>query len=135
MILNERFPELVVYDFDTGERFEPDYLLVSQKAKTDGYEQQQIFVEPKGAGFMPKDVWKEKFMLKMEQQAVAVKTYAEDNVYKIIGMPLLLISMTRGRVKYPQHFIRKTAAPLHAKIRRITQGDIPKQGIPKATQP
>lgn len=87
LIRNERFPELAVYDFDTGERFEPDYLLVLQKNKTDGYEQQQIFVEPKGAGFMPKDAWKEEFMLKMEQQAVAVKTYADDNVYKIIGMP------------------------------------------------
>lgn len=87
LLRNERFPELAVYDFETGERFEPDYLLVLQKNKNDGYEQQQIFVEPKGAGFIPKDAWKEEFMLKMEEQAIAVKTYADDNTYKIIGMP------------------------------------------------
>lgn len=87
LLRNERFPELAVYDFDTGERFEPDYLLVLQKTKTAGYEQQQIFVEPKGAGFIPKDAWKEEFMLQMERRAVAVKTYADDNAYKVIGLP------------------------------------------------
>ena len=87
LLRNERFPELAIYDFDTGERFEPDYLLVLQKIHNDGYEQQQIFVEPKGAGYMPKDAWKEEFMLQMERRAVAVKTYSDDNEYKIIGLP------------------------------------------------
>ena len=87
LLRNERFPELAIYDFDTGERFEPDYLLVLQKAKTDGYEQQQIFVEPKGTGYLLKDAWKEKFMLQMEKRAVTVKKYADDNEYKILGLP------------------------------------------------
>ena len=87
LLRNERFPELAIYDFDTAERFEPDYLLVLQKAKTDGYEQQQIFVEPKGTDYLLKDAWKEKFMLQMEKRAVTVKKYADDNEYKILGLP------------------------------------------------
>ena len=55
LIRNERFPELAIYDFDTGERFEPDYILILQKKQADSYVQQQIYVEPKGSGFIPKD--------------------------------------------------------------------------------
>lgn len=42
---NERFPELAIYDFDTGERFEPDFVLLLQKKYEDGYDQHQVFVE------------------------------------------------------------------------------------------
>lgn len=87
LIRNERFPELAIYDFDTGERFEPDYLLILQKTNKDYYEQQQIYVEPKGTGYMQPDSWKEEFLLKLEQQAIPVKTYADDYTYKIVGLP------------------------------------------------
>ncbi|WP_373897565.1 DEAD/DEAH box helicase family protein [Haloimpatiens sp. FM7315] len=87
LIRNERFPELAIYDFDTGERFEPDYMLILQKKNTDNYEQQQLFVEPKGEGFMDKDQWKENFMLRLASEGKAVTTYVDDNEYKVIGLP------------------------------------------------
>lgn len=83
LIRNER--QLHIYSFDAGERFEPDYLLFLHSNKADGYEQLQVFIEPKGTGFISKDQWKEDFMLQMEARAVPVVTFADDNKYKIWG--------------------------------------------------
>ncbi|MBS7359724.1 MAG: DEAD/DEAH box helicase family protein, partial [Oscillospiraceae bacterium] len=46
LVRNER--QLAIYSFDGGECFEPDYLLFLHLPKQDGYEQLQIFIEPKG---------------------------------------------------------------------------------------
>ncbi|MBR2215550.1 MAG: DEAD/DEAH box helicase family protein [Selenomonadaceae bacterium] len=83
LVRNERVFHL--YSFEDGERFEPDYVLFLQKDKTDGYEQIQIFIEPKGNGLLDKDAWKEEFLLQLEEKAKAVKIYADDNKYRICG--------------------------------------------------
>lgn len=57
LVRNER--QLAIYSFDGGERFEPDYLLFLHLQKQDGYEQLQIFIEPKGTHLVEKDSWKE----------------------------------------------------------------------------
>lgn len=80
---NER--EFHLYSFDYGERFEPDYVLFLQKDKSDGYEQLQIFIEPKGTGYIENDAWKEEFLLQMKEQAVPVKKFVDDNHYRICG--------------------------------------------------
>lgn len=87
LVRNERVPALAVYEFDTGERFEPDFLLFLQKKGTDGYLQEQIYIEPKGSHLLEKDKWKEDFLLKIEEQGIPTKTYVDDNKYKIIGLP------------------------------------------------
>lgn len=84
LIRNER--EFHLYSFDDGERFEPDYVLFLQKKNTDGYEQLQIFIEPKGAHLLESDAWKEKFLLQMKDKAVPVKVFVDDNKYKIWGL-------------------------------------------------
>ncbi len=83
LVRNER--EFHLYSFDDGERFEPDYVLFLQERKTDGFEQMQIFIEPKGEHLLDKDAWKEKFLLQMKKEAVPVKVFADDNKYKIWG--------------------------------------------------
>ena len=83
LVRNER--QLHVYSFDEGDRFEPDYILFLQSQKIEGYEQIQIFIEPKGSHLIAEDLWKERYMLQMESKAVAVKTYVDDNDYKIWG--------------------------------------------------
>lgn len=83
LLRNER--EFHLYSFDDGERFEPDFVLFLQKKKTDGFEQMQIFIEPKGEQLLAKDDWKEKFLLQMKDEAVPVKVFADDNYYKIWG--------------------------------------------------
>lgn len=83
LIRNER--QLHIYSFDGGERFEPDYVLFLHKPKVDGYEQLQIFIEPKGTGFIENDKWKEDFLLQLESRSIPVKRFVDDNDYRIWG--------------------------------------------------
>ena len=83
LVRNER--QLAIYSFDGGERFEPDYLLFLHLPKQDGYEQLQIFIEPKGTHLVEKDSWKEDFLLQIKSKAIPVTKFADDNKYKIWG--------------------------------------------------
>jgi len=83
LVRNER--QMHIYSFDGGERFEPDYLIFLQKEKSDGYEQLQIFVEPKGNHLLEADKWKEDFLLQLENNAIPVTKFVDDNDYKIWG--------------------------------------------------
>lgn len=84
LVRNER--EFHLYSFEDGERFEPDYVVFLQRPETDGFEQLQIFVEPKGTMLLGKDKWKEDFLLQMKAEAIPVKTYVDNNQYKIWGL-------------------------------------------------
>lgn len=77
--------QMHLYSFVGGERFEPDYLLFLHSPIADGYEQLQIFIEPKGTHLVEGDKWKEDFLLELEGQAIPKKTYVDDNKYKIWG--------------------------------------------------
>ena len=83
LVRNER--QLHIYSFAGGERFEPDYLLFLHKQNGDGYEQLQVFIEPKGTHLIDNDKWKEEFLLEIEDKAVATKIFVDDNKYKIWG--------------------------------------------------
>jgi type III restriction enzyme len=85
LVRNER--QLVLYSFDGGERFEPDYLLFLQKKKTTNYEQFQIFVEPKGTHLLETDKWKDTFLRQIEARGIPHKTFADDNKYRVTGLP------------------------------------------------
>ena len=85
LVRNER--ELAVYNFDDGARFEPDYVLFLQKATSKGFEQYQIFIEPKGEHLVERDAWKKDFLSQLKARAVPVKIFADDNDYKIFGLP------------------------------------------------
>ena len=83
LVRNER--EFHLYSFEGGERFEPDYVLFLQRPNNDGFEQLQIFIEPKGDHLLEKDKWKEAFLLQMKEMAIPVKKYVDDNKYRIWG--------------------------------------------------
>lgn len=83
LIRNER--QIHLYSFDGGERFEPDFMLYLCKNKQDFSEWLIVFIEPKGTGFIPKDEWKEKFLLQLKDKAIPVVTAADGNKYKILG--------------------------------------------------
>lgn len=83
LIRNER--QMHIYSFDGGERFEPDYVLFLQKDNTDGFEQMQVFIEPKGTHLIELDKWKEDFLLQLKENATPVKTFVDDNNYHIWG--------------------------------------------------
>ena len=83
LLRNER--QLHIYSFEGGERFEPDYLLFLHSPKNEGYEQLQVFIEPKGTHLVETDKWKEDFLLEIEGTAIPKKVYVDDNDYKIWG--------------------------------------------------
>lgn len=84
LIRNER--QMHLYTFVGGERFEPDYLLFLQKNNVDGFEQMQVFIEPKGTHIVECDKWKEEFLLQLKGNAIPVKTFVDDNNYHIWGL-------------------------------------------------
>ncbi len=84
LMRNER--QMHIYSFDGGERFEPDYVLFLQKENIDGFEQLQVFIEPKGMHLVESDKWKEDFLLQLKENAVASKTFVDDNNYHIWGL-------------------------------------------------
>lgn len=83
LVRNER--QLHIYSFDGGERFEPDYLLFLHTPNADGYEQLQVFIEPKGTHLIENDKWKEEFLLQLEEKAIPKTEFVDDNKYKIWG--------------------------------------------------
>ncbi len=83
LVRNER--QLHIYSFDGGERFEPDYVLFLHSPKIEGYEQLQVFIEPKGTHLVENDKWKEDFLLQLKDNAIPVIKFADDNKYKIWG--------------------------------------------------
>lgn len=50
-----------------------------------GYEQLQVFIEPKGTHLIAEGKRKEDFLLEIEDKAVATKIFVDDNKYKIWG--------------------------------------------------
>ena len=84
LVRNER--QFHLYSFDGGERFEPDYVIFLRKKKATGYEQIQVFAEPKGGQLIEKDAWKEEFLLQIEKEGKPVIKFVDDNSYKIWGI-------------------------------------------------
>lgn len=85
LVRNER--QLVLYSFDGGERFEPDYLMFLCRRNGIDTEQYQIFVEPKGNHLLTQEKWKEDFLRQIERRGIPRKTFADDNEYHVWGFP------------------------------------------------
>jgi type III restriction enzyme len=85
LVRNER--QLALYSFDGGERFEPDYLLLLRKKNATGFDQYQIFVEPKGKHLLADDAWKDAFLKQIEEKGAPSVTFANDADYRIVGLP------------------------------------------------
>jgi type III restriction enzyme len=84
LIRNER--HFKIYNFDDGRPLEPDfilYLIGLEKADTMHY---QVFIEPKGGHLLKQDEWKEKFLLRLQAEAVIQQLW-KDRKYAIWGLP------------------------------------------------
>lgn len=88
LIRNERIPDLAIYSFSDGERFEADFLLFVEKTKSDKNVNFQLFIEPKGEHLLDKDAWKEKFLLQIDKNHRIENTIlTSNNDYMILGLP------------------------------------------------
>ncbi len=86
LVRNEK--QVKVYSFDTGEAFEPDYILLLIKEDRPKNLYLNVFVEPKGNHLLEKDAWKGKALLEFSKEAIPVVKFVDDNKYKIWGTPL-----------------------------------------------
>lgn len=81
LIRNER--ELKIID-KNGRAFEPDFILF---CKQKGGEEltYQVFIEPKGKGFIANDAWKEEFLTRIKDVKKTIKIHSDK--YLITGVP------------------------------------------------
>lgn len=82
VIRNERIPELAIYNFEDGKRFEADYLLFIKQKNMPTY---QVYAEPKAEMLFAEDAWKENFMLNIKCKHNISSSIASN--YKILGLP------------------------------------------------
>lgn len=89
LVRNERFAEMAIYSFDEGKRFEPDFLLFLKRNEEKTFEQQQVYIEPKGNHLVEigAEKWKEEFLLQIERKGIPIVWFNEDKRYHIVGMP------------------------------------------------
>lgn len=87
VVRNERIPDLAIYSFEAGKRFEPDFLLFVRKKGVEDCSTYQGYVEPKGSHLLECDKWKEDFLTSMESTAYIGGKFKGFGNYKIIGMP------------------------------------------------
>lgn len=87
LIRNERIPELAIYSFDKGEKFEPDFLLLieNNNVVNDVF---QVYAEPKGEHLIANDKWKEKLLLSIkDKHQIDANLLLNDKNYTIFGLP------------------------------------------------
>jgi type III restriction enzyme len=75
LIRNEQ--ELKIYNYDDGKGVMPDFLLFLRNKQQNDFETIQVFLEPKGDGFIANDLWKQDFL----QQIDASQKFGGNIVY------------------------------------------------------
>lgn len=79
-----------IFDFETGQGFQPDFLLLLQGKNGNNNAYYQVFVEPKGKHLAGEDNdgWKEKFLLEISKRYGLKHVIVEkSNEYILIGLP------------------------------------------------
>lgn len=85
LVRNEK--DIKIFSFDTGQAFEPDFILFLRiKGTSDKYDNLQLFIEPKGDGLLKQDKWKNDFLKQIKQTAEIHYCTSVDN-YIVWGIP------------------------------------------------
>lgn len=99
LVRNERVPELAIYSFKDGERFEPDFLLFVEKTNVDNKSNYQAYIEPKGIQLLDNHEQrrKESFLLEIEEKHQAQNPIVmANNDYFILGLPFYNEEVRKG---------------------------------------
>lgn len=81
LLRNEKSFQL--YRFSDGKAFEPDFVLFLKEKTNNETVVYQLFIEPKGEGYMEGDKWKEDFLKDIENKFVI----HQSTNYKLVGLP------------------------------------------------
>jgi len=74
-----------IYDFKTGQGFQPDFILFLHGPTNLYY---QVFIEPKGNNLLDIDKWKNDFLLEITKKYPKGILNVENKDYVLIGLPL-----------------------------------------------
>ena len=95
-----------IFDFDTGEGFQPDFLLLlHSKEGESAY--LQVFIEPKGAYLSGEDndAWKESFLLEISKRYGFEKPFVEKSgKYVLFGLPFFNESDNEMKNNFDESF-------------------------------
>jgi len=92
LLQNARLFQL--YRFSDGKAFEPDFVLFLRQKRAKKYIVYQLFIEPKGQGFIANDKWKEEFLLEIEKEHKLVQLFQNED-YKLVGLPFYNERLTK----------------------------------------
>ncbi len=85
LVRNER--QLKIFDFNSGQGFEPDYLLFLLDKQGKGLTY-QLFIEPKGQHLIEHDKWKDEFLAQIQERFKdKIFEFEKGKKYKIFGVP------------------------------------------------
>ena len=96
-----------IFDFDTGEGFQPDFLLLLRGKKGQGNAYFQVFIEPKGKHLAgdDNDGWKEKFLLEISKRKICAKPIVKStDEYLLFGLPFFNESDSEMKNKFEKEF-------------------------------
>ena len=82
-----------IFRFSDGKPFEPDFVLFLKEKNTTELLVYQLFIEPKGDGYIELDQWKEDFLKEIENRFII---YQNSN-YKLVGLPFFNHDSERQR--------------------------------------
>lgn len=102
-----------IYSFETGQAFEPDFLMFANDKKH-GNTSWQIFIEPKGGQFVGgskefsdgKEAWKEEFLNEITRRDEA-RTLVDNSRFRIVGLPFFNEKISKEVVKEKLREINK----------------------------
>lgn len=102
-----------IYSFETGQAFEPDFLMFAND-REHGNTSWQIFIEPKGSQFVGgskefsdgKEAWKEEFLNEITRRDEA-RTLVDNSRFRIVGLPFFNEKISKEVVKEKLREINK----------------------------
>lgn len=102
LVRNERIAQLALYSFNTGERFEPDFLLmIRKKGKAMGVSREyHAYIEPKGAHLKEQDQWKETFLADIRSKYNFDDDFRFNEAYTLLGLPFFTSGSQESEFKY-----------------------------------
>jgi type III restriction enzyme len=86
--------DLKIYDFKTGRATEPDFVLFMRLKNGNGYDNLQIFIEPKGPQLRGTDSWKADFEKEIHHEG-RIQFHTQNQEFEIWGMPFYTESMKK----------------------------------------
>lgn len=125
LVRNEK--DIKIYSFDTGQAFEPDFLLFMRiKGAANKYDNLQLFIEPKGDGLLKQDKWKNDFLKQIRSMAdVTWCTQTDD--FHVWGIPFFNESANTEFEAAINDEVLKYSAKESSAIVLLSQSEVPEE--------